>query len=124
MEITIMRPVKVEVAILRLSVAVRHIANDFPFRTGDIWQIDIDVDEGQIINWPGPAFIMCMKVVDQGSYYLIDPEGNEVAQIEGDYAPSDCGIGGGDYIEMRWDEDGFIAGWGNPDFGDFMKFIN
>ena len=98
------------------------IPNDFPCRTGDVWEVIVDVETRKILEWPGPAAEVSMKVCDQGSYYLLDRDRNEVASIEEDYVPNDVVPGEhGDYIEMHIDADGTVTNWpGSPDFSQFF----
>lgn len=71
------------------------------------WKPTIDVDEGRIINWPiGTTANVCYKVCDEGIYYLLDKEMNEILKVES-YVP-DCIGTYGDYIEMNIDENGYI----------------
>lgn len=116
MKLTIMKPAEVEIATMRVNVAVRYedsdIPYDFPFRKGDMWDVSIDVGTGKIKGWPaGFAFDVYMKVCDQGNYYLFDADGNEVASKESDYVPGCVPGDYGDYIDFKIDGEGRIAGW-------------
>lgn len=91
-----------------------------PFREGDYWCPVIDIDSGKIIGWPqGTTAEIHYKVCDDGSYYLLDADGNTVLSIEDNYVPN-CLIPGedGDYIIMSIDETGLIEEW-SPSFIDF-----
>lgn len=116
-----------DVSLVRVSVAVRYddeqIPYDFPLRTGDTWNATIDVDNGQILEWPkGEKGSLHLKVCDQGTYVLIDREGNEIASIRDNYVPNSLLPGSyGDYLELDIDEDGVISNWlSNPNFSNFQ----
>lgn len=116
MKLTILTPVEVEAVAIRLEVAVRYeekdMPNDFPFRKGDMWVPTVDIDTGKIRDWPqGREAELYMKVRDQGSYYLLDAQGVQLAAIENDYVP-DCIPGEyGDYIEFDIAADGTVRQW-------------
>ena len=110
---------------LSIHVPVNHgdedMSFEFPGRRGDVWDITIELKSGRVLEWPQglPAKqlrdqTVCLKVVDQGSYLLLQPGRRIVAKCEGDYVPSDLGIGGGDYIDLTVKEDGTIKDWESP----------
>lgn len=115
-----------EVSHIRLNVAVRYgeedIPNDFPGRNGDEWQATIELETGKILDWPqGYSTAFSMKVVDQGSYVLLSPDGTEVASITQYYVPNGVIPGEyGDYIEMQINGDGIVTNWPkNPNLAEF-----
>jgi hypothetical protein len=120
MKFTVSKPVEIDVAKIRMFVAVRYddedMPYDFPFRKGDGWAVTIDAETGQIQDWPqGIAYDLHMKVVDCGSYFLLDAQDRVLGSIEHDYVP-DCIPGEyGDYIDFKIDEGGKITNW-NPNF--------
>jgi hypothetical protein len=127
MKTTIKVEKEVDIKTLKMDVAVRYdeedMPKDFPFRTLDIWSVFIDIDTGQIENWPqGIAHSFYMKVCDQGSYYLLDQNRKCVASIENDYVPNSLVPGSyGDYIEFDIQADGKIKNWKkHPSFEDFF----
>lgn len=95
-----------------------------PCKEGDLWCPIIDIDTGVITNWKqGVRASTHYKVCDEGSYYLLDNEGNTVLSIEDNYVPSILypkGGGYGDYIILEIDENGKIDGW-NPNLESFIK---
>lgn len=117
MKATIKIEKEVEITHVRVEVAVRYdeedIPNDFPLRIGDAWKATINIDNGQISDWPvGKTGDMYMKVCDEGSYYLLDTEGNTILSIENDYVPNGLIPGSyGDYIELKINENGIITNW-------------
>lgn len=128
MKVKVKREVEIEIAFVRMSVAVRYeeedMPNDFPFRNGDIWDVTINIETGVIEGWPaGVQHELHMKVCDEGSYWLLDPERNVVASIEDDYVPNDLIPGSyGDYIEVQIDETGKITNWcKKPDVSEFFE---
>ena len=117
MKFTVKRPVEIDIKFVKIEASVRYeeedIPNDFPFRTGDMWNVLVDIETGIIVDWPqGRTADVHMKVCDKGSYYLLDAEKNVVASIEQDYVPNGIIPGSyGDYIEMTILEDGRINEW-------------
>lgn len=96
---------------------------DFPLRKGDQWCATVDMDTGQIRDWPGmvmPCDIF-MKVADAGVYTLLGPNGEEIARLE-DYVPDDAIPGdSGDYIDFTITDDGQIKNWlESPDLSAFF----
>ncbi len=84
-----------------------------PCRSGDIWDIRINVDTGQIDDWPEDTTAQIhYKVCDAGVYSLVSGD-DEVKRIEG-YVPSCLSPGGngyGDYVIMNVDQHGYIDNW-------------
>lgn len=126
MKATIQTTKEVDVKWVKIDVAVRYddedIPYDFPLRKGEIWSAIVQVDTGQIEDWPeGKSGEMYMKVCDQGSYFLLDERGNTVDFIENDYVPHGLVPGEyGDYINLKINEKGVITNWPKrPDFDDF-----
>jgi len=123
MKITITRRVteEVEVGSIYLKIPVEYeeedIPNDFPFRTGDVWDISFTPD-GQIIGWAeeheewfaknqgnenmeGLVFNFQMKVCDAGHYEVRDSKGVALLVISDDYVPHSLIPGEfGDYVEL------------------------
>jgi hypothetical protein len=119
MKITIQKPVEVEVDAIRCVLPVRwgteDMPDDYPHRTGNVWDVTIDLATGQIRDWPDGSepLELEMKVCDSGRYYLMN--GDEVvASIEEDYVPN-CVIPGAwnDYVELDITASGHIANWKN-----------
>lgn len=116
MKITIKRDVEFDVRFIRIVAAVRYddedIPFDFPYRRDDVWDVTVDLDSGKILDWPGPAFDVHMKVCDEGSYFLLDENKRVVANILEDYVPNGVVPGEyGDYIEMNIAADGTVTNW-------------
>jgi len=126
MKLEIIEKKEVEAKFVKISVYVRYgeedIPNDFPLRTGDMWNATIDLDTHQIQDWPqGETGDFSMKICDEGSYYLLDEQGNQIASIEGDYVPNSLLPGSyGDYLGLEIDENGFVTNWlENPTLKNF-----
>ena len=120
---------EVDIKYVEILLPVRYdeeqIPNDFPLRFGDKWQGVIDIDSGQIRDWPkGQTGDMHLKVVDEGIYRLIDVDGDLIAELYQDYVPSMLlppRDGYGDYIHFVIDENGFITNWyKNPEVDQFF----
>lgn len=122
---------EVDIKMVKVDVAVRYgeedISNDFPLRKGDMWSAIIDIDQKKVLDWPqGKTGEFYMKICDEGSYFLLDAEGNTVASIENDYVPNSLLPGQyGDYLEMKINEDGIITNWKSSiSFEDFFPEDN
>ncbi len=119
---------EIEVAFVKVSVPVRYdeedIPNDFPLRKGDVWEAIINADTGEIQGWPQhPACLLHMKVVDEGSYYLLDENKNQIAALVQEYVPHGIIPGEyGDYIVFEISETGRITNWKTrPDVTAFFE---
>lgn len=124
MEIEIKVKKKVDIKILKVDIAPRYWEDTtvngeedtegklVPFRKGDLWKVDIDIDNGTVLNWPkGTKVETHYKVCDAGIYTAIDSEGNEVYKHDG-YVPSILpGKHYGDYVILNIDEEGKITNW-------------
>ena len=127
MKLTVKKQVEIDVRYVRIVAAVRYgeedIPNDFPFRKGDVWDVTVDIETGTILDWPGPAASLNMKVCDQGSYYLLGKSREVLASIENNYAPNELIPGEhGDYIEMEISADGTVTNWSQPpDVSEFFE---
>lgn len=133
MKITVMAPKEITVTHVKICLPVRYgeedIPNDFPMRTGDIWQATVEIDTGRIIDWPiNPRFQDCdlyMKVCDEGSYTLYSHFGDhwdKVTSIESDYVPHGLIPGKyGDYVDLQI-RSGVIQNWPKkPDVSAFFS---
>lgn len=122
---------EVDIKMVKIDVAVRYgdedMRNDFPLRKGDMWSAIIDIDKKKILDWPqGIQGNFYMKICDEGSYFLLDAEGNTVASIENDYVPNSLLPGEyGDYLALDIDEEGIITNWKSSiSFKDFFDYDN
>ena len=83
-----------------------------PFKFGDVWKPIIDLDAGVVLNWPdGKSASFHFKVVDAGSYHLLDEIMNPIASIIENYVPDGLCHGDqgyGDYIIFKVGQDGEI----------------
>lgn len=97
--------------VLPVEYGDEDIPENFPLRINNSWRATIDIATGIIRDWPkGKSGRMHMKVVDQGSYYLM-ARGITLATREDDYVPECLPGSYGDYIEFDIDENGRIAKW-------------
>jgi hypothetical protein len=119
MKVTITISQDVNLKYVRCVLPVRYeekdIPNNYPFRKNDVWNITINVDTGQIIDWPAGVapLALHMKVCKGGSYYLV----GEVVlwKREQDHVPEFIQQEYGDYIDFKIDANGLITNW--KDFG-------
>ncbi len=109
--------------ILPVAYEEEDIPNDFPMRRGDMWEANILIDTGKIVEWPqGKTGHLFMKVCDGGTYRLIRNDGSCVAQIIQDYVPNGIIPGEfGDYVDLRINAEGIITNWPKkPDVSAFF----
>lgn len=138
MKLTVTKPVEIEAKYIHVIAPVRYgeddIPQDFPFRRrindtdsehlrdavrrrrySDVWDVVVDIDTGQIVNWPAGVTGNChMKVCDEGFYLLYGNDlvlGPYIATIDGDYVPSCIPGSYGDYIAFEIDGDGNVKHW-------------
>lgn len=122
----------VEIKYIKIDIPCRYndedILYDFPLRVKDEegkeydrWVATVDLETGQIQEWPnGKTGELFMKVRDEGYYHLLTPDGKEIASIEGDYVPSAVPGEFGDYVDLRINEEGIITNWvACPSLEDF-----
>lgn len=120
MLLTVLKECEVRVDTVVACVHVRYdeedMPNDFPHRDGDQWEVQIDIETGQIKNWPtGVARDLHMKVCDEGNYSLWN-DCEQVAIQEDSYVPSFFpGSHYGDYLILDINENGLITNWTVPD---------
>ena len=92
-----------------------------PLRNGDMWNITINLETGEVQNWPkGTKVETYYKVCDDGVYTLLDQDGKELLAHEG-YVPKALQIndeGYGDYIIITINEDGLIENWDAESLND------
>ena len=127
--------IEVKVKTLRIDILVDtyDVGEDFPMavkiKNDDIfmrWCVDIDIDTGVIKKWSpaGRSVKLFAKVVDTGSYYLLNENDCIIASIEQRYAPNKAippADGYGDYIDLEIDVNGKITNWyNNPDVSEFF----
>ena len=126
MKVTIKTTKEVDAKTLHVEAGVRYWedsevngiedtdGNLIPFRKGDYWCPVIDIDLGQIRDWPiGMTADIHYKVCDDGGYQIQDADGNIIITKEG-YVPDTLAPesdGYGDYIIMKVDDLGCIANW-------------
>jgi hypothetical protein len=128
MKFTITKPVEIEITYVELDLPVKYddedMPADFPFRTGDRWNVTVEIETGKILNWPhGVTHDLYMKVTDCGTYRLSDPQHVEHAAIEANYVPHGVVPGDyGDYVELKIDANGIITNWPKrPDVSAFFE---
>ena len=129
MKITVIEKKEVEVKFIKVSATVRYWEDSeingeadeagslTPFRNESEWCPVIDVEKGIVVDWPkGMRASFHFKVCDAGTYWLLDGDLNEVAEIINNYVPSGLCHGDqgfGDYIIFSVNEDGAIANYSN-----------
>ncbi len=90
-----------------------------PLREGDLWKPVINLETGEVKDWPkGTTASVHYKVCDAGQYWLGDTEGKKLLKYQGDYVLRYLAIGEpgfGDYIIFNINGNGFIEGWKRPE---------
>lgn len=141
MKVTINRPTEVNVVMMLVNAVVRHPEDAYTRITGTsqwveenpnepsmpylykdgnmyYWRPVIDLDNGQILNWPKDKEAkLCYKVVDEFNCILHDSNGNCVSEYD-DYVPRCMQLdeeGYGDYIYITIDSEGYIKNWAGFD---------
>ncbi len=121
--------VELDVASVRCDVAVRYdeedMPNDYPHRHGNMWNIVIDMNTGQINDWPAgvPPRDLYMKVCDEGRYQLLASDGSKIVEEKDGYVPrffSDEHFG--DYLIFSIDASGRITNW-NVTADELAEFL-
>lgn len=105
-----------KVKTVKIDAPVRYddedMPYDFPFRSGDMWSVEVDADTGVIRNWPeGVSHDLYMKVVDTGTYTLLGEDGQELYCVNENYVPDWIPGEYGDYLVFSIGPDGKIAEW-------------
>lgn len=97
-----------------------HKGEDIPGRDGKRWKVRIDLSNGHITPFtPNTVWSVHFKVCDDGSYWLVNEDGERVASREGEHVPDIIGEDG-DYIVLGI-IDGVITDWHPPEVvGGFM----
>lgn len=127
MIVKVLKECEINVDRICVSAPVRYgdedMPYDFPGRTGDNWEVEIDIESGQILNWIGTeSYNLHMKVVDGGTYGLFNGE-QQVAIMEGEYVPDFFpGLHYGDYLIFEIDGSGRITNWEKPSSGEIRDF--
>lgn len=147
MIITVHLPVELDIRYVEINIPLICLDDEekegfkfFPFLNDERLKFTVEISTGQIQNWDefntsgcwfgGEMFI---KVVDTGSYYLLDrfkvpvtfDTNGEFGSIEEYYVPNRLIPGEyGDYIDLKIDEKGMITNWyKNPSLSDFSGDI-
>lgn len=117
---------EIEVKEIAMNLAVRYgdedIPNDFPGRKGDTLNLRVEIDTGKIKDFPETLETeISMKVCDEGTYVLLDAQGNQVRALEGEYVPHGLVPGEyGDYVNLKI-KNGIITNWPKrPNLNDFF----
>lgn len=134
MKFKVKKVVEVEIKTLKIRAGVRYWEDAtvngvedekgdlIPCRIQDDWFPEIHIETGKIINWiPGVTANIHYKVCDDGDYYLLDENDEQVLHKSG-YVPDCLSIddnGYGDYIIIKVDENGMINNWKFDSIKDF-----
>lgn len=115
--------IKVEIIIPIEHEEEEDIPYNFPLRSNNIWHARVNLSTKKIENWPlGETGYLAIKVVDRGTYNLLDSGNDIVLEMQG-YVPNNLIPGQwGDYIELRINEEGIITNWNKwYNFKDFEE---
>jgi hypothetical protein len=131
---TVKRPVEVDLVLARIQIPIRYDEDQeeltkqgFTASPGrphpTSLQIEIFIDSGRIVTVPASpaAWHLHTKVVDQGTYELLDSAGVVVARSAKDYVPRWMpGEHYGDYVILNV-KDGVVQGWARPNLATKMQ---
>lgn len=97
---------------IRYEEDLEELGADFPGLSGKRLTLTLDIDTATVRDWPaGRTASLHLKVVDEGSYDLLDAAGSVLVRRDGCYVPSCIPSSWGDYVVMSVEEDGRISGW-------------
>jgi len=90
-----------------------------PLRKRDGWCPIIDLENGEVLNWPqGMEASIHYKVCDSGFYWLLDESKQRIYKWKDHYVPNSILCintnGYGDYIIFKIGTDGKIINWKKP----------
>lgn len=124
-----------EVKYLEVSAGVRYwedasingspdVDGNIPLRKGDNWQPIIELEKGQVLDWPSDIEAKIhYKVCDDGEYWLLNEEKKRIAKWKSYYVPEKflCvdSYGFGDYIIFEIDKEGKIINWKKPEIDEY-----
>lgn len=99
------------------------IPERFPMLINGVWCVVVDIESGNIPDWPADyPFNLFAKVCDRGRYQLLGPTLEVLAWKDEDYVPH--GVVPGqyrDYVKLDISADGTITNWPKePDVGEFF----
>lgn len=106
------------------------LIDEMPFysENADAFIFFIDLSNGYVLDWEdGDTLDVCAKVRDEGEYWLVDKYLTHVIQSKDKYVPQMLDTrhdGGGDYIQFKVNDKGYIENW-KVDFDKFdVKWVN
>lgn len=127
MKIRINKPVEVEVShlVMKLPDRFEDLEPNTPCydSANNLLTLKVVFDSGEVVGWPKAQdwnLDIYLKVVDTGTYRLLDPDGNILSEIQ-DYVPRLVPNEFGDYVDLKINDDGFIDNW--PSKKDFSQFF-
>lgn len=114
MKIKVMKEVEIDAQKIKIEFCPRYMGEedcvftkDTPMLFGEKFSITYDIESGVVDGWPKDNPIdIYEKVVDGGSYYLLDSEGNDIASIIENYVPDCVNNELGDYLIISINSDG------------------
>tara|TARA_R100000951_G_scaffold110053_1_gene107771 strand:- start:2060 stop:2464 length:405 start_codon:yes stop_codon:yes gene_type:complete len=117
MKLKVMQEVEIDAAKVRIEFSPRYMSEEdcafnenTPMLENGVFSITYNIETGAIDGWPkDEPMEIHEKVVDGGSYYLLDSEGNELASIIENYVPSCITNDYGDYLIINIDTNGVYA---------------
>ena len=114
MQIKVMKEVEIDAKKVKIEFCPRYMDEedcvfnkDTPMLIGEKFSITYDIETGVVDGWPKDSPISIFeKVVDGGSYYLLDSEGKELCSIIENYVPDCVNNKFGDYLIININSDG------------------
>src|SRR3990167_9016868 len=116
MLVEVLRPVEIDVRFVRIMFPLCDedgIPEGFPMLVNGLWCVVVDLESGNIPDWPaGYPFNLFVKVCDSGRYQLLGPTLEVLAVVDEDYVPHGVVPGEyGDYVKLDISADGTITNW-------------
>jgi len=128
MKVTVKKPVELDIRFVHIVVPNDHddIPAGTPGLSGRMWSVMVDIETGQIQDWPNDAkpVDFYVKVTDRGSYSFLDENHKLLMDLIQYYAPNEIVPGEyGDYIDIEINEKGVITNW-SPNVSEFQERID
>lgn len=110
---TVTETVEAKWIVIEIPVDDDDMPVDYPFRNGGEWSVWVDVETGEIDEWPHgiPPHQFAPKVRYSGVYILANAKRRMIRELIEEYVPDCLPNEYGDYLTLSVDEDGKITNW-------------
>lgn len=124
---------EIDIKFVKMELPMRYgdkdVPFDFPRRKDDIVILLVDIETGEIKDFPKDYEGSCAtKICDEGRYWLLDKDYNVLLKLDdGDYVPNNLippTDGYGDYVDLQI-SNGHITNWYKyPEIDNFLEEDN